>query len=288
MFSIAACNYVFREVADFDGFAAHVREVLDAADDADLIVLPELLSLELQTALPGWRTADLGGLAETARFADEFQALFAAEAAVRDRHILAGSFLRRSGDVLRNVAQVYGPSGLVAEHEKTHLFPAEFALGTSEGDGLEAFDLPFVRAGITVCYEPEIPECSASLVGQGALALLTPSLTFTEAGFWRVRHCVQARCVENQVFAVHASAGGPARGAFPGAYAASAVCTPCDAPWTADGVAARVAPNVDGVAVATLDLEALAENRRSGAATTFADRRRRADRYAAWPGFPTS
>ena len=77
MFSIAACNYIFREVADVAGFRAHVREVLDAAGDVDLVVLPELLSLELHTALPGWRTADLTGLAETARFADELEALFA-------------------------------------------------------------------------------------------------------------------------------------------------------------------------------------------------------------------
>jgi hypothetical protein len=41
--------------------------------------------------------------------------------------------------------------------------------------------------------------------------------------------------------------------------------------------------NSESVVVADLDLKQLAEHRKTGAISTFADRRRRADRYRAWP-----
>ena len=283
MFTIAACNYIFREVHDFGDFADHVIEVLDAAGPVDLVVLPELLSMELMTALPEWSEASLATLAGTARWADDVAELFRAQAAQRGIHVLGGSHLWEGPDGLRNRAQLHGPEGLVTEHCKTHLFPAEFALGVTEGDEMGVAQLPFVRAGINICYEAEIPECSASVTEQGAELILTPSLTFTEAGFWRVRHCAQARAIENQVFVVHAGVGGPARGPFPGAWTRSSILGPCDLPWPADGVLAEAGTNDDSVAIATVDLEALRANRAGGAATTFADRRRRADRYAAWP-----
>ncbi|QOT24043.1 nitrilase-related carbon-nitrogen hydrolase [Paenarthrobacter sp. YJN-D] len=283
MFTIAACNYIFREVTGFDDFVDHVREVLDSADAADLIVLPELMTLELMTTFPGWESAELGLLADTRIFASKFEALMNDEAKSRRKFVVAGSHLTDTPQGIRNVSHLYGPSGLVSTHAKTHLFPVEFSLGTGEGDTLGVSDLPFVRAGTNICYEAEIPECAATVVEQGAELLIVPSLTFTEAGFWRVRHCVQARCIENQVFAAHAGAGGPARGPFPGSYAKSSILSPCDNPWPASGVLAEAVANEDSVAIAELNLDDLRQNRKTGAATTFMDRRRRADRYAAWP-----
>ncbi len=282
---IAACNVTFREVADFPQFAEHIRAVLDSAAGADLVVLPELVTFELMTASPSWPEADgLEAVMETSDFAEQFRELMAAEAAARGQYLLAGSHLVRSGGGYLNVSQLLGPNGgVLAEHAKTHLFSLEHTLGIVEGDQLEVVELPFARVGITICYEAEVPECATSLAEQGAQVLLCPSLTLSEAGFWRVRHCLAARAVENQVYAVHAAAGGPARKAWPGSWARSAVLSPCDEGWPADGVLAETAPNVDAVALAEVDLGQLAENRRSGAATTFADRRRRAELYRSWP-----
>ncbi|HZZ45918.1 MAG TPA: hypothetical protein VFE65_03435 [Pseudonocardia sp.] len=48
-------------------------------------------------------------------------------------------------------------------------------------------------------------------------------------------------------------------------------------------------PNIDDdVVVADVDLGQLAENRKTGAATTFVDRRRRADPYRVWPSHTTT
>ncbi|MFJ9588007.1 hypothetical protein [Streptomyces acidicola] len=50
---IASCNYVFQQVADVTAFAVHVREILDQARDADLVVLPEMVTFELMTGAAG-------------------------------------------------------------------------------------------------------------------------------------------------------------------------------------------------------------------------------------------
>ncbi len=282
---IAACSSLFGEVADFDEFAGHIRRLLYGAHGADLVVLPELVTFELMTAIPGWPEAtDLEPAYATAQYADQYRDLMSREAKCRRQHILAGSHIVTAGDGRRfNVAPLFGPDGrLIHEHAKTHLFPVE-RLASCEGDNMSAVELPFAVIGINICYEAEIPECSASLAEQGVQIILSPSLTLTEAGFWRVRNCLAARAVENQIYTVHAGAAGPARGAWPGSWARSSVLSPCDVGWPDNGVLAETAPNIDAVALAEVDLEHLAQNRRTGSVTTFADRRRRAERYRTWP-----
>jgi predicted amidohydrolase len=181
------------------------------------------------------------------------------------------------------VAHLFRPDGTAATHAKTHIFPAESAWASGEGDAMEAIDLPFARVGINVCYEAEIPECSASLAEQGAEVLLCPSFTLSEHGFWRVRHSLQARCIENQTYAVHCCTVGAPGAALPEGWGRSSILAPCDLPWPPDGVLAEADTNREGVTAAEIDLDELSENRASGAAPTFRDRRRRSALYRKWP-----
>ena len=283
---VAATTMSARPVSSFDDHVRHVRRLLDAADGAELVVLPEMCSLELFSLEPGWRDADVSAVAELARHAPDLLDLALAEAAARGIHLLAGSHLVRTGGGLRNVAWLVGPRGLVLAHEKTHLFPMERAIGTGEGDELEVVRVGPAVVGIATCYEAEIPEYTTALAALGADVILCPSLTNTDAGFWRVRHCLHARAVENQVYAVHSCLGGTAIGPHPGATGRGAVLAPCDTPWPARGVLAEC-PRGEGIAVADLDLDALHANRLDGAATTHADRRRRSDVHARWAGLAT-
>jgi predicted amidohydrolase len=155
---------------------------------------------------------------------------------------------------------------------------------TIEGDEVQAVELPFAKVGIAICYEAEIPEVPSAYAEQGVEIILCPSYTFTEAGFWRVRHCAAARCIENQIYVVHCCTGGKAEDFLPGGWAKSSILSPCDAPWEApNGVVAEAKENEDDVIVGTVDLDALYTNRENGAATTFKDRRRRADLYRRLP-----
>jgi predicted amidohydrolase len=282
--SIAACNFNTRPVASFDEFAGHVRSVLDGARGADIVLLPELFTIELWTATPGWETAPASEFTRLADFTDDYQHLFETEAAERDQYILAGSHLVREQDGYRNVAFLYGPEGLVHAHAKTHIFPAESDWGTGEGDEMQVVELPFAKVGVNICYEAEIPELSASLTEQGAEIILCPSFTFSENGFWRVRHCAAARAIENQVYFVHCCTGGSGHATLPAGWARSSILSPCDSPWDApNGVVAEATANEETVARAVVDVDLLYENRENGAATTFRDRRRRASLYAQLP-----
>ena len=220
-------------------------------------------------------------------YTEDYRRLFESEARERGQHIVAGSHLEKKDGRYLNVAYLYGPDGLVHTHDKTHIFPAEAEWSTEEGDTIEMVELPFAKVGFNVCYEAEIPECAASLAEQGAEIILCPSLTFTEEGFWRVRHSAQARAIENQVYVVHCggSAALPPGGPLPSPWGRSSILSPCDTPWDApNGVVAEAPePNIETVVQGVVDLDRLHENRENGAAPTFRDRRRRADLYGAWP-----
>jgi len=281
--SVAACQMSLRPVHDFAEFADHVRSLLDQARGADLVVLPELFTIELFTTFPDWRSAAIADLARIDAYTAQYRTLFSRESGERRQAILAGSHLVREGGRTRNVAHLFEPGGREHRHAKTHIFPAEAAWDSAEGDRLDAIDLPFARVGIAICYEAEIPECAASYAEQGVELLLCPSFTLTEHGYWRVRHCVQARCVENQVYALHCCATGRPGAPLPDAWGRSSIVTPCDDIWTANGIRAEAEANRESVVTAQLDLDLLVENRKSGAAPTFRDRRRRAALYRTWP-----
>lgn len=93
----------------------------------------------------------------------------------RGQYILGGSHLLQVGDRFENIAHLFGPDGSIFKHAKTHIFPAEANWSTSEGDKMEICQLPFAKIGVNICYEAEIPECSASLTEQGAEIILCPS-----------------------------------------------------------------------------------------------------------------
>lgn len=281
---ISACQYVVREIASFDDMAKRVRALLDAADGSDIAIFPELFTIELFTTIPGWRELPISELTRIAEHTEAYRDLFASEARKRGQFIAAGSHLEKLGDRYENLAHLFGPDGEHFIHSKTHIFPAETGWSTSEGDKMEAFQLPFAKVGYNICYETEIPECATSLAHQGVELILTPSATFTEQGFWRVRHCAQSRCIENQVYLVHCCLGGQPGAPLPSAFARSSVLGPCDMAWeNAAGIVAQAETNMETTVTGTVNLDLLYENRKSGAAPTFNDRRRRADLYRRWP-----
>lgn len=281
--TISAINFSIRPVADFDEFAAHATTLLDRCEGSDMVLLPELFTLELFTTEDDWESLPVGELTRVDRYTKDYRQLFAEEAKKRNQFIVAGTHLEQRRDGYYNVAYLFGPDGEQHEHEKTHIFPAEADWSTIEGERLETIKLPFATVGFNVCYEAEIPECASTLTEQGAEIILCPSYTFTEYGFWRVRHCAQARAIENQVYFVHCSTGGTGGGPIPPGWTQSSILSPCDKPWNPMGVVTQAGENVEDIATGSIDLTVLHQNRQDGAATTYKDRRRRADIYRNWP-----
>jgi predicted amidohydrolase len=256
------------------------------------VLFPELFTVELLTTFPDWQKLPVSELTRIHEYGNtnytrDYRALFEAEAKERKQYIVAGSHLEKKEGEYRNVAYLYGPDGLVHMHDKTHIFPAEAQWFTKEGNSIELIELPFAKVGFNVCYETEIPECAATLVEQGAEIILCPSFTFTERGFWRVRHCAQARAIENQIYFVHCATGSnvPTGGPLPTGWTKSSILSPCDTPWEAPNGVVAEAPvaNRELVVRGVVDLDKIYENREKGVAPTFRDRRRRADLYKKWP-----
>ncbi|WP_432251726.1 nitrilase-related carbon-nitrogen hydrolase [Streptomyces sp. HNM1019] len=278
--SVAAAQFEMRPVGSFDDFAAQVRDLLDRAAGARLVVLPELFTEALFTIDPDWRSHDAARLTRIAEHTDRYTVLFAAEAAARGQWILAGSHLTATARGHENVAHLFGPGGELHTHSKTHIFPAEAEWGTVEGDELTVHDIDGVTVGIAICYEAEIPEVTTALTGLGAEVLLTPSYTYTEAGFYRVRHCAAARAIENQVYVVHCPTISHLTGPLAPGFGRASVLGPCDQAFPADGVLAEARTNEQDVIAHRLDLDLLHANRATGAAPTHRDRGRRAALYA--------
>ncbi|MEO9324822.1 nitrilase-related carbon-nitrogen hydrolase [Nocardioides sp. C4-1] len=279
--TVAAAQLELREVDSFAAWADQVRELLDRTTGARLVVLPELVTESLFTTEPAWRDHEISQLTRIAEHTDAYVELFTAEAASRDQWILAGTHLvaTESGGH-ENVAFLFGPEGQVHRHAKTHIFPAEADWDTGEGDELAVYDVDGVTVGIAICYEAEIPEVCTTLTALGAEVLLVPSYTFTEAGFWRVRHCAAARAIEDQVYVVHCPTVSHLDAPLAPGWARASVLSPCDLVFPADGVLVEAATNEQDAITHVLDLDLLHENRRSGAATTHTDRGRRRDLYA--------
>lgn len=282
--TISACQYLVQPIRGFEDMAGRVRALLDKAAGSDIAVFPELFTNELFTTLRDWQKRPIAELVLIDGFTDAYLDLFRTEARRRGQFIVGGSHLQKVGDRYENIGHLFGPDGEHFQHTKTHIFPAEANWSTSEGDRMETYQLPFAKVGFNICYEAEIPECSATLAEQGAEIVLCPSATFTEQGFWRVRHCAQSRCIENQIYWVHSCLGGQPGAPLPNGWARSSVLGPCDLAWkNPAGIIAEAQANVETVATGTVNLDLLYENRASGAATTFKDRRRQAHLYRSWP-----
>jgi predicted amidohydrolase len=62
------------------------------------------------------------------------------------------------------------------------------------------FDTDCGKIGIVICYDVEFPELSRLMADEGMNILFVPFLTDTQNGYTRVKHCAQARAIENECY----------------------------------------------------------------------------------------
>src|SRR5262245_43330258 len=105
--SIAACNFAVRPVASFDEFAAHARGLLDEASGADLVLFPELFTVELFTTFPDWQNTPATQLTLIDEYTSDYRSLFEGEAKERSQYIVAGSHLMEVGGRYLNIGHLF-------------------------------------------------------------------------------------------------------------------------------------------------------------------------------------
>ncbi|MFE4143503.1 nitrilase-related carbon-nitrogen hydrolase [Peribacillus sp. YIM B13472] len=275
---ITACQFRVEKVSNFNEFQEQIEDLItQVPENSDYIIFPELLTIGLSAA---FGEQDASSVIRIDEYTNQYKDLFRSLSRKRKQVIIAGKHLERRENEYFNIAYIFDKDGSVVEHKKTHIFPAEANWHTSEGDDLEVYSVGPVKIGIAVCYEAEIPEISRILSVNGADIIFCPSYTFTEYGFWRVRHCAHARAIENQVYFVHCPTVGEPGKPLPNGYGRASILSPCDSAWPANGIVAEAAMNEHTIITGTVDMDELYENRKNGAATTFKDRNRRKDMYA--------
>jgi predicted amidohydrolase len=270
---IAAAQYPLDELKDIAAYETKItRWVGDAVSaGAKLLVFPEYGAMEL---------ASIGGLA--ANVEASFDAVSALTVEIDRVHsslaakhgvaIVSGSGPQRRPGCTMNVAHIFGPTGLKGSYDKIMPTPWERdPWHITAGRDLKVFDLGFARVGLLICYDIEFPLLSRALAETGAEVILAPSNTETEWGYWRVRTGAVARALENQVYTVHA----PVVGASPWSAACPANCgmagifAPSDVGFPPGGVLALGEMNTPQWVYAEVDLELIAQVRKSGGVQTY-------------------
>src|SRR5690606_1191442 len=105
--------------------------------------------------------------------------------------------------------------------------------------------------------------------------LFVPFWTDTKNGYLRVRHCSQARAVENECYVVICGSVGnlPSIESLDIQYAQSAVFTPSDFAFPHDAVLNETTPNTEMIFFSDLDFTRLKLLRNDGPVTKPKDRR---------------
>ncbi len=274
---VAAVQYEMRRIESLTEFERQVEFFVDAAGDyrADFLLFPELFTLQLLSLMPANRPGEAARkLSEhTPRYLEFFTDL----AIKYSVNIIGGSQFVVENGRLYNASYLFRRNGTIDKQYKIHITPGERKWwGVEGGTRVEVFDTDRGRIAISVCYDIEFPEIARIAAQKGALLLFCPFNTDSRAAYLRVRHCAQARCIENHLFVALAGCAGnlPQVANADIHYAQSAILTPCDFAFSRDGIAEECEPNIETLVISDLDLELLRRHRYVGATQNFSDRRK--------------
>jgi predicted amidohydrolase len=181
------------------------------------------------------------------------------------------------GSGLFNVGYLCKRDGSIERFEKIHVTPDEAKVwGMQGGNEIRVFDTDCGKVGILICYDAEFPELCRLLADEGMDILFVPFLTDTQNGYSRVRHCAQARAIENECYVAIAGSVGnlPNVHNMDIQFAQSMVFTPCDFAFPTNGIKAEATPNTEMTLIADVDIDLLRELNQYGSVRNLRDRRK--------------
>lgn len=278
---VASLQYFIRPVASWGEFRDQVASLVETAADykCQLVVFPEYFTVQLLTLEPVKR-ATVEQIRRLAGQVEHYVELFTGLACEHRIHIVAGSIPLFEDGRLTNRSFVFGPGGDHGVQGKLHMTRWETEEWNVEGsESLRLFDTGWGRIAVNICYDVEFPEIARAAARQGAEILVVPSCTDDRQGFLRVRYCAQARCIENQLFAVHSCTVGslPMVPAISLNYGQASILTPSDFTFSRDGILAEGVPNQESMVIGDLDLDLIRRARETGTVLPLRDSQRTAE-----------
>lgn len=180
-----------------------------AADGAALMVLPEFFPMIGATDEARLAIREPAGTGPLQRMLAEL-------AAKHHVWLVGGSIPLLGGDAGRalNSTLVFDPQGQqVSRYDKMHLFgfkagaeSYDESLSIEAGNQPVAFDTPFARIGLSICYDLRFPEYFRALGDVDILILPAAFTATTGEAHWEV--LLRARAIENQCYVVASAQGG--------------------------------------------------------------------------------
>ena len=269
-------QWQMRPYHDIDSLLQQAEYFIDAVAGyrSDFALFPEFFNAPLMAK--NNHLAESEAIRELARHTAEIVRKFASFSISYNINIVAGSMPEIKEGKLYNVGYLCKRDGTVERYEKLHVTPDEAKVwGLQGGDQLKVFDTDCGKVGVLICYDSEFPELSRLLADQGMDILFVPFLTDTQNGYSRVRHCAQARAIENECYVAIAGSVGnlPNVHNMDIQYAQSMVFTPCDFAFPTNGIKAEATPNTEMILIADLDIDLLRELHQFGSVRNRRDRR---------------
>lgn len=261
---------------NIDAFYEQVEFFVDAVSgyQSDFIVFPEFFNTPLLQ--PYNHLPEKEAMEKLADFTAEIVEKIQQFAVSYNVNIISGSMPVIDDGKLYNATYLCHRNGLTEDYRKIHITPNEQKYyGMSGGDQIGVFDTDCGKVGILICYDVEFPELSRIYADQGMQILFVPFLTDTQNGYTRVRHCAQARAIENECYVAIAGCVGnlPKVNNMDIQFAQSAVFTPSDFAFPTNAVKAETTPNTEMMLVVDVDLHLLDELHHFGTVKTLKDRR---------------
>lgn len=274
---VGVVQWQMRKVESLHELLQNVEFFVDAVSGykADFVVFPEFFNAALMAPfnklMPGDAMRQLSTFTEQIR--NELQQM----AVSYNVNIVSGSMPEYRDHNLYNVSYLLRRDGSFEEQYKLHITPDEFNYwGVQGGSRLKVLETDIGKVGILICYDVEFPELPRLLAEQGMEILFVPFSTDTKNAYLRVRHCAQARAIENECYVVISGNVGnlPNVENMDIQYAQSGVFTPSDFLFAQDAIAAEAVPNTESTLVVDLNLDLLKQVRTSGSVRNMANRRR--------------
>jgi predicted amidohydrolase len=203
---LRSTNEVEENIETVERFARQAAEA-----GADYVQTPEMTNIVER------RRASLAAKIELEED-DPAVSRFSALAAELGIVLHIGSLALKAADgKIANRALVFGGDGSVlARYDKIHLFDVDLPNGESwresavyhPGNRVIAADLPWLRLGVTICYDVRFPQLYRALAHAGAAALTAPAAFTRQTGeaHWHVLQ--RARAIEIGAFIISAAQGG--------------------------------------------------------------------------------
>jgi predicted amidohydrolase/GNAT superfamily N-acetyltransferase len=274
---VGLVQWQMRHFNNIEAFYEQVEFFVDAVSGykSDFIMFPEFFNTPLLQ--PYNHLPEKEAMEKLSEITEEIVKKLQEYAVSYNVNIIAGSMPIKENGKLYNASYLCHRNGLTEDYRKIHITPNEQKYyGMNGGDKIGVFDTDCGKIGILICYDVEFPELSRIYADQGMQILFVPFLTDTQNGYTRVRHCAQARAIENECYVAIAGCVGnlPKVNNMDIQFAQSAVFTPSDFAFPTNAVKAETTPNTEMMLVVDVDLHLLDELHHFGTVKILKDRRK--------------